>query len=127
MHCVIRLHIGSKFPRKQSTGRDPSPKREHATANTHASIRNVTRGASKGRKPSHTKVSRTEAALEKNSHAICNTKIWIPQPQGSPADGAATGRRVERGDPPGIPAARDRSERCGGGGRCGGLGDFSRS
>ena len=43
-------------------------------------------------------------------YVICNTEIWIPQPKGSPADGAVTGRRVERGDPPGNPAARDRSE-----------------
>jgi hypothetical protein len=50
-----------------------------------------------------------------------------PSHTGSPADGAVTGRRVERGDPPGNPAARDRSEWCcrGGGwgeGRGGGVG-----
>ena len=39
-----------------------------------------------------------------------------PSHTGSPADGAVTGRRVERGDPPGDPTARDRSE--GGSGVC---------
>ena len=44
-------------------------------------------------------------------------RYGYPSRTGSPADGAVTGRRVERGDPPGNPAARDRRE---GGGQKGG-------
>ena len=43
-------------------------------------------------------------------------RYGYPSHTGSPADGAVTGRRVERGDPPGNPAARDRSEGEGRGG-----------